>query len=206
MRCRPLLASTLVVLLAAARTADAQTNPLIDLANGPVQASDPLLIASVDRISRGSPTWRKAIDEVEQTGRSVLVVTPQELQAGGHGAFDTHGLAEVVPVLNPGLEVRLVLVVVDLRLLHRVHEERRSVPRDVDADLDRIIVHEIYGHAIPYLLAGNLSGRCPDPKRGERASEACSIRRENVVRAELGLGYRRDSGVSSLTFALASQF
>jgi len=63
------------------------------------------------------------------------------------------------------------------------------------------LVHEIYGHAIPYLLAGDLSGRCADPKRGERASEACSIQRENAVRAELGLGRRTDYGLSDLALA-----
>jgi hypothetical protein len=34
---------------------------------------------------------------------------------------------------------------------------------------------------------------------------ACSIRRENAVRAELGLGRRADSGVYSLTLATGTK-
>jgi hypothetical protein len=186
---------------------DAQAPPLKDEALGPVVASNPTLVASLERISRGSQTWRSAIEAVRQTGRLVLVATVQELQSGRHrDVFDATELAEVVPVVNQANEIPLVIVVVDLRRLERIHEDRRSVPRDVDADLDRIMVHEVYGHAIPYLLAGNLSGRCPDPSSRERASDACSIRRENVVRAELGLGRRVDSGVSSLTLAWLRPF
>ena len=198
---------TILLLVSAPGRSDAQP----DLLNGeglrPVVSSNPLLAASVERISRGSATWRSAIEAVRHTGRVVLVATLQELQNGRHReAFDSTELAEVVPVLNQENEIPLVLVVVDLRLLQRIHEERRSVPRDIDADLDRILVHEVYGHAIPYLLAGNLSGRCADPRSGERAADACSIRRENAVRAELGLGRRLDGGVSSLTLAWSRGF
>jgi hypothetical protein len=197
----------LLLLVSVPGSSNAQPELPKDEALGPVLASNPALVASLARISRGSPTWRSAIDSVRQTGRMVLVATLQELQSGQHrDAFDTTELAEVVPVLNRANEIPLVIVGVDLRLLQRIHDERRSVPRDVDADLDRIIVHEVYGHAIPYLLAGNLSGRCADPGSGERASDACSIRRENAVRAELGLGRRLDGGVSSLTLAWSRGF
>jgi hypothetical protein len=82
---------------------------------------------------------------------------------------------------------------------------RLSVRRDFEADLDRILVHEIYGHAVPYLLAGDLSGRCPDPGPNEPARDACSIRRENAVRVELGLGRRGDHGLSSLALTAGSR-
>ena len=72
------------------------------------------------------------------------------------------------------------------------------LPVEKYADLDRILVHEVYGHAFPYLQAGDESGRCPDPAAGERPQDACSIRRENAVRAELGLGRRTDYGLLSL--------
>ena len=98
-----------------------------------------------------------------------------------------------------------MVIVVNLRLVQDTHDARLSVPRDFEADLDRILVHEIYGHAVPYLLAGNLSGRCADPKKGESASDACAIRRENAVRAELGLGRRDDHGLYSLALALGTR-
>ena len=75
---------------------------------------------------------------------------------------------------------------------------------DVATNLDRIVVHEVYGHAVPYLLAGNLSGRCADPAGGESATGACAIRRENAVRSELGLGRRADRGLYSLALAMGA--
>jgi len=144
---------------------------------------------------------------VRKTGRRAIVVTPAEA-----AMFDAEGpnnrelfhpglLAEAVPVAIDGRQVAAVVVVVNLLLVQQVHDARLSVPREFEADLDRILVHEIYGHAVPYLLAGDRSGRCSDPRRGERAADACSIRRENAVRAELGLGHRGDDGLSSLRLA-----
>jgi hypothetical protein len=73
-----------------------------------------------------------------------------------------------------------------------MHEGLGSSRADFEADLERVVIHEVYGHAVPYLLAGKASGRCADPARGERALDACSVRRENAVRAEAGLGERTD--------------
>jgi hypothetical protein len=46
-----------------------------------------------------------------------------------------------------------------------------------------------------------MSGRCADPEPGQRPSEACSIRRENVVRRELGLGRRTGYDLGGLALA-----
>jgi hypothetical protein len=94
-----------------------------------------------------------------------------------------------------------VLVVVNLHLIERLHRRTGSLPAEMNLDLDRILVHEVYGHAVPYLLAGDLSGRCADPLPGQSAADACAIRRENAVRAELGLGRRTDYGMSDLLLA-----
>jgi hypothetical protein len=137
----------------------------------------------------------------------VLVVTPAELTMTGarrgqdRDGFDSGLIAEAIPVFREGSQIPVVVVVVNLRLVQDAHDTRLSVPRDFEADLDRILVHEIYGHAVPYLLAGNLSGRCADPEPGDSVADACSIRRENAVRAELGLGRREDRGLASLTLS-----
>jgi hypothetical protein len=172
----------------------------------PFLTTNRVLEASLERIFRGSALWREAAEAVRRTGRHVLLVTPADpimsnIAKASRDAFDPDMLAEAVPLLRDDSQIRLVLVFVNLPLLKGIHDARLSVPRHFDADLDRILVHEIYGHSVPYLLAGNLSGRCADPKPGERPSEACSIRRENTVRAELGLGRRGDAGLSSLTLA-----
>ena len=172
----------------------------------PFVTTNRVLEASLERIFRGSALWREAAEAVSRTGRYALLVTPTDpvmskIAKRNRDAFDPDHLAEVIPLVREDSQVGLVLVFVNLPLLKEIHDARMSVPRHFDADLDRILVHEIYGHSVPYLLAGSLSGRCADPKPGERPSEACSIRRENIVRAELGLGRRGDAGLSSLTLA-----
>jgi len=164
------------------------------------------LQASLDRIGARSALWREAADAARQNGRQAVILTPDQVVVADSAgrrvrAFDPGVLAEVAPVPRPDSEVRVVLVVVNLPLLEALHDRQRSLPGEFHADLDRIIVHEVYGHAMPYLLAGDLTGRCPDPQPGQRASDACAIQRENAVRAELGLGRRNDYSLQSLWLA-----
>jgi hypothetical protein len=186
-----------------AQTASLDVAPI----DAPLLTTNRILLESLARISRGSTLWRDAIDALRGTNRHALIVTPDDPllldHRNGHDcdAFDSTALAEVVPVLRQDSRVPLVIVVVNLALVRQFHDARLSAPRDLQADVDRILVHEVYGHAVPYLLAGSLSGRCADPERGQRASDACSIRRENAVRAELGLGQRADDGLLSLSLA-----
>jgi hypothetical protein len=199
--------ATVIAFTMSAEKVGAQAQPdSSQVTKSPFVTTNRVLEASLERIFRGSALWREAAEAVRRTGRYALLVTPTDpvmsnVAKRNRGAFDPGHLAEVVPLLREDSQVGLVLVFVNLPLLKEIHDARMSVPRHFDADLDRILVHEVYGHSVPYLLAGNLSGRCADPKPGERPSEACSIRRENTVRAELGLGRRGDAGLSSLTLA-----
>lgn len=178
----------------------------------PLFTSNRTIQASLDRIAAGSALWREALEALRSSGRRALILTPDQVAVADRDdgkktrAFDPTVLAEVVPVPAEHGHVRVVVAVVNLPLIEEVHTASWLVRRDLEADLDRILVHEIYGHAIPYLLAGHMSGRCADPTRGERASDACSIRRENAVRAQLGLGRRTDYGLGDLALARRGLF
>ena len=174
--------------------------------SAPIQTTNPTLQASLDRIAKRSGLWRTALDSLQTTGRRAIVLTPEQViisdRQGPVGErLDEGFLAEVAPVAGADGRVDVVLVVVNLALLQERHERRQLLPIEFDMDLDRILIHEIYGHAIPYLLAGHLAGRCPDPQPGVRAVDACSISRENAVRAELGLGRRVDYGLDGLNLS-----
>lgn len=178
-------------------------------AGGALHASHPAVKARLDQIAAGSAMWRQAVDAVGRLGRRILVLTPDQVrvaQAPGGPAetFDPALLAEAVPLPHDGLRVDEVVVVVNLPLIADVHARLGSLPGEHDADLDRILVHEVYGHALPILLAGSLAGRCADPAPGQRASEACAIQRENDVRSELRLGRRVDAGLGGLSLARVS--
>ncbi len=177
----------------------------------PIQASDRLLQASIDRIAKGSALWRQAVAAVSKTGRRGLLVaadddTPYLPKDVHRELVNRKVLAEAVPLLTGSADVPVVVVFVNVPLVQNLHDGAFSALHHFESDLDRIVIHEVYGHGIPYLLAGNLSGRCADPQPGQTAVEACSISRENAVRAELGLGRRVDHGLSSLMLARLRPF
>jgi len=173
-----------------------------------VLAGHPTIAASLERISNASALWRGEIEVLRSTGRRAVIVTPQQVLAadprrGRQRAFDNSVLADIS--LLPGTASGIAaVVVVNLDLLEELHGRRGSAAAEKSADLDRILIHEVYGHAFPYLRVGNASGKCNDPVAGERAENACSIRRENAVRAELGLGRRTDYGLRGLTLGRPS--
>lgn len=169
-------------------------------------AGDPDLRASLERITQGSALWREALQGLRGSSRRVWLLTPTEATSEaarqlGIAPPEDATVAEAVPLVRAGGEVAAVVVIVNVPLLVRVHETRRSLPAELWSDLDRILVHEIYGHALPYLAAGHLSGRCADPREDERPSDACAIRRENAVRSELRLGRRVDAGLEGLALS-----
>lgn len=168
-----------------------------------VMTRHPELRDALARIAKGSATWRAALAGLASSARRAVLVTPDEVVVrdavtGKSSPFDRSELAEVAPVADAAGRVGRVLVVVNVERLQEIHVRLGSLPGEFHADLDRVLAHEIYGHAVPYLQAGHLSGRCSDPEPGVPATDACAIRRENVIRAELGLGRRTDAGLSSL--------
>lgn len=184
--------------LAQGSMADMKHSPRASL-----ETDNTTLQASLDRLYSRSAAWREAVNEVWKTGRRAVLVTPDRVrvadpQTGIVTPFDDGVLAEVQPMPDEDSRVDLVVVVVNLGLLETLHRQRSG---RFDADLDRILAHEVYGHAIPYLLAGDLSGKCADPRPGQRASESCAIQRENEVRVQLGLGRRIDDGIEGLAIA-----
>ena len=211
MRCSPICLSLVIGALLVPTTASGQIPvPSADVFQ-PFITTNPAVRASLARIAERSALWREAVDAIREVGRRAVILTPDQVvvadAAGGpvKDGFDPTVLAEVAPVPKADSGVDVVLVVVNLSLLTESHRLAQSVPAEFEADLDRILVHEIYGHAVPYLVTGQLSGRCPDPMPGERAVDACSIRRENAVRAELGLGRRTTYGLDDMNLKRRSR-
>lgn len=174
----------------------------------PLLAGHPRLAASLARIARGSSLWRAEVDALGRAGRRALILTSDQVAMADsrhnlrRRSFDAGVLAEVALLPDEAARIDTVVVVVNLALFDEVHDRRGSFAPERDADLDRILVHEVYGHAFPYLIAGDATGRCADPSAGERPADACSIQRENAVRAELGLGRRADYGLGGLHLGL----
>jgi len=173
-------------------------------------STHPRLRDALDRIMERSEAFRREVLRVAALGRRVIVVTSEQVPvqnpetAAGH-AFDDSQLAAAFPIAGPDSGIGAVIVVLNLALLERLGRELLLDGRELDADIDRVLIHEVYAHAVPWLLEGR-AGICPDPAPGQRAAEACSIRRENEVRAEAGLGLRTDYGLASLTLGRRPHF
>jgi hypothetical protein len=177
-------------------------------ASSAIVTNHPTLQRGLDRLFERSAKWRQALEDVARLGRKAVVVTPRHVRVkdarnGRLRGFDEDVLAEVQPFAEQETRVDAVVVVINVDLLERM-QGSTSTPRDFEDDLDRVLAHEIYGHAVPYLLAGDLSGKCADPTPKQRPEDACAIKRENEIRAELKLGMRRDYGLTGL--ALARRF
>lgn len=206
MGCRTVCAGFAAVALAVALDtgASAQQPRWTWLERPPLQVEHPVLAQSLARLYARSPRWREALHAVANTGRKVVVVTPNKVRVrdengGADTAFDPNVIAEVQPLADDWSRVDTVVVVINLPLLDRLYSDASVA--DLEDDLDRILAHEVYGHAMPYLLAGHVSGKCADPLPGQRATDACAIKRENAVRRELGLGQRREYGLNGLAMA-----
>jgi hypothetical protein len=170
-----------------------------------VITNHPDIQQSLNRLYARSAVWRNALAQAERLGRKAVVVTPRNVRvkdpkSGKLRSFDRDVVAEVQPLAEFETRVDAVVVVINVALLERMLGSSDTVG-DFEDDLDRVVAHEVYGHAIPYLLAGDLSGKCADPREGERAEDACAIKRENEIRAELKLGERRDYGLNGLAMA-----
>ena len=143
--------------------------------------SHPVLTASSERDCQPvADSWREALAAVATTGRRTI----SRLPTRPNTAFESISSRRRMPLVDEQSRVDTVVVVINLELLQRLS----GLPVDAiqfEDDLDRIVAHEVYGHAMPLLLAGHLAGNCDDPAPGQSASSACAIKRENVIRKEL---------------------
>ena len=88
----------------------------------PVLVEHPVLAASLARLYAGSPRWREAIDAIANTGRRVIVLTPEKVRVrddarGSETPFDPDVIAEVQPIADDWSRVDTVVVVINLPLL-----------------------------------------------------------------------------------------
>jgi hypothetical protein len=194
-RARPLLA----VLVAAAAIAALPLPVRAQEPAGPLSVSHPVLVASVQRLTTESASWRQALGAVAATGRTAVVITPDQINT----PIAASTLAQVFPLSDEHARVDTVLVVINVDLLSKL-SGLSVTAMDFEDDVDRIVAHEIYGHAIPFLLAGTLAGKCADPVAGQSPAASCVIQRENVIRREMRLGERVDYTRESLALARRS--
>ena len=173
--------------------------------NSRLEILDPFLATRIQLLEERSPQLRAAMDAARAGPIPVVIGTPVQVQErlGGQlnlakeigneriGEFRARRPDPELP------EIDLVVIRVDLTALHRA-AKRRLIGGTawLERTTDAIVIHELWGHAVPVLAAGSITGRCPDPRPGEVEAESCVMRRESVLRAELGLSPRKTYSIS----------
>lgn len=187
---RLILATTLA--LATGGCASAPWTPVPVPASGPrLIVRDSLLAARIASIEARSPTFRRALAALEAQPVAIVVVTTGAVK---------ETMPEHVRKLQPGQTVRFthkeasrppfIIVIVNPALLRHIQERGGASDDAVLRDLDHVLIHEIYGHAIPYSASAGTGSPCLDM--------LCAIPRENSVRREMGASIRRERGARAL--------
>ena len=112
--CVGILAVTLAVAFGTSASADEPRWTWRD--RPPIIVDHPVLSDSLERLYVGSSRWRKALDDVVNTGRRVVVVTPDNVRIRDNGGgpdapFDHDVIAEVQPLADDWSRVTTVVVV-----------------------------------------------------------------------------------------------
>jgi hypothetical protein len=174
--------------------------------NESLRIEHPVLAARSNDLSRRSPTWRAALDSIRATGFHVVIGTPADIRRAVPGLehYRARHLGEVVPMRDGEGALIGAIVTIDLELVERLGKRAGLTRSEMECDVDRILVHEVYGHVLPLARTREIAGGCPDPAAGEPAASSCAIVRENVIRAELGLDARVAYDLSGLSLGRAA--
>ena len=167
---------------------------------GTVTIADDLLGRRMDALAERSASWRAGMDSIQAEGFHMVVAGPAAVRQMVRGLenYAPEHLGEVVPLRDPTGAIAGAVVTIDLPRLERLWR-RTGLPRSVfEADIDRILIHEVYGHVVPLAASRSIDGGCPDPRPGAPALSSCAIRRENVIRKELGIEPRLAYDLSGL--------
>jgi hypothetical protein len=158
-----------------------------------VSVLHPDLVESVERLRSASPAFSASWDALAASGVSVLIGMEEQLR----GVMPSHlrgraGLAGVTVSWGErawgGGPVSLdrALVAVRMDLLDYLHPSpAANGSTGYQEALDRLLVHEIYGHLAPVVEARSATATCPDARPGERREDSCVWRREQVVLREV---------------------
>ena len=119
------------------------------------------LSARLDSLASDSPSLQAALDSIRSTPNARIFIHEQAIP-------DPDALA--VTLHQDGVAV----VVWDTRKIRRMSE----------GEVNALLIHEVFGHAVPFALHGEA---CRDPRDGERYLDSCVSERQEIVFKELGM-------------------
>jgi hypothetical protein len=172
--------------------------------DGSLHILHPYLAARLQLLESRSPRLQNEMNAIRQGHLPVVLATSGPLSEISHGValrerMPDFRLGEFRVVHHPGRrEVAALVIRVNLQqIVERQqrwlrsqasrHPSRPDAMTEFEAAVDAILIHEIWGHLIPVVLAGSPHARCPDPLPGQADLASCVLQRENELRQEIGL-------------------
>jgi hypothetical protein len=145
----------------------------------------PLLAERITRIAERSASFRDAWDMIQASGVPVTIGTDEQLHEQLPRWFRHHPSRWVgVTVSSSGLKGGLdrAVVAVRIRALESTANGRSSYSHaHFLAEVDRILIHEIYGHLTPVVAARDPGQECPDHLRRGEVKPCVNLREEAIV-------------------------
>ncbi len=172
------------------------------LTAGGVEIRDAYLAARIELLEQRSPRFGAAMSRARQGSIPIVIGTPDQvrdlvaerlslgLQMGNDRVADF--LIHTPDVGSPQISLIVIRVHLDrirgaTRWRAPLGIGRGRARRWMNATTDAMLIHELWGHLIPIVEAGDYTGNCSDPAPGQPDLESCVMQRENELRRELGL-------------------
>lgn len=154
--------------------------------DGGLRVTDPLLAAGIEAVRAECPSFDGALQRVDASGIPVIVGTAEQLERVLPPEIRTHGgwMGITVAWGRSDGSLRRVAVAIRADGLREIHRSYGNPEAVFSSALEDLLIHEIYGHAVPMVDARLARGVCPDPRPGQHLAESCAGRRELEVRAE----------------------
>jgi hypothetical protein len=161
---------------------------------------DSTVEAGIARLRAASPTFEEAWAQLETRKVPVLIGTREQLEDILPSNL-RRGRGWAGLTVNWGYDDTLTRSVVALRMewlrgVHGFPADGEAGSGSFDAALEKLLIHEVYGHLAPVVKTRNLRYHCADPRPGERHEESCVGQREQLILAEIEQGFESNLAAS----------
>lgn len=154
-------------------------------ADSRVVVLEPFFAERIAHVAERSPSFRAAWELIQHSGVPVRIGTDEQLRGKLPGWYRDHPNAWAgVTVTETGSRDEVSVAFVALRF-KAMKESARRTPRSTEfllSEVDRVLIHEIYGHLVPVIATHN-TRECLD-QHGP-GQPACVQLREQQIAAEL---------------------
>jgi hypothetical protein len=140
---------------------------------GRVAVLDPDLQGRIARLRAESSYFDEGWMAIVRSGVPVVIGTKEQRAARLPPSIRaSRGWAAITVAFGDDRgRLREATVAIRLEWLRSLYGAE-AVP-EFEAALDELLVHEIYGHLVPLIVAGDLAAVCSDPEPHQRVEESC---------------------------------